>query len=119
MKPLIKFTLGQVLTVYTGIMLCDVADIYIICNEMTGDNLLTHQLCRAMDVLSPAVKEQQPWVAQIKLPEFEQSKEVKPWVLKQQKKYGNSFKLKPVKNWVVKNPIIEWAKMKCWETNNV
>jgi hypothetical protein len=47
------FPLATVLTVTTGRLCCPISDVYAILNHMTGDNLYTHQLPRAMDECRP------------------------------------------------------------------
>jgi hypothetical protein len=59
------FTLGEVLMVLTGRLLCDVNDVYRILNYLTGVSLYTHQLPRATRVVAPYVAEQHPDLADL------------------------------------------------------
>ena len=43
-----KFTLGEVLSITDGRLMCKIDGVYRILNHMTVDNLMTHQLPRAM-----------------------------------------------------------------------
>lgn len=54
------FTLGQVLTITHGRMLCPVGDIYNILNWMTGESLMTHQLPRASRESEDFLRQQFP-----------------------------------------------------------
>lgn len=47
------FETRALLTVTTGRLLCEIGDVYKLLNHMTGENLFTHQLPRAMDECSP------------------------------------------------------------------
>ena len=48
MSTVREFPLGVVLSITTGKLLCPIGDVYDILNFLTGDNLFTHQLPRAM-----------------------------------------------------------------------
>ncbi|KAF0156252.1 MAG: hypothetical protein FD189_1057 [Elusimicrobia bacterium] len=60
-----EFSLGAVLSVATGTLLCPIDEIYGILNHMTGDNLFTHQLPRAFRACEPEIKRQYPVLAQV------------------------------------------------------
>lgn len=47
------FTLGQVLSITTGYLLCPIGEVYEILNFLTADNLYTHQLPRASRECEP------------------------------------------------------------------
>ena len=47
------FGLGALLSVTTGRLLCEIGDLYEILNHLTGDNLFTHVLPRAMRFAAP------------------------------------------------------------------
>jgi hypothetical protein len=66
------FHVGDILTITTGRLVSPrhVDGIYDICNFMTGDNLFTHQLPRAMDECAPSLRKQFPDLARIKVPEW-------------------------------------------------
>jgi len=54
------FPLGAVLSVTTGRLLCDIGDVYMILNHVTGDNLFTHVLPRACRFAEPLIKAKYP-----------------------------------------------------------
>lgn len=60
-----KFSIGQILSVTTGRLLCSMNDVYNILNFMTQDDLFTHQLLRANDEVKPYVFEQLPWTKEV------------------------------------------------------
>lgn len=60
-----RFPTGVVLTAATGILCCDMGDVYVVYNHLTGADLFTHQLPRAIRVCKDWVVEQHPWVADV------------------------------------------------------
>ncbi|MDP1689462.1 MAG: hypothetical protein Q8L47_05055, partial [bacterium] len=125
-----KFHLGDVLTITTGRLVSPrhIDGVYDILNFMTGDNLFTHQLPRAMDECKPYLFAQFP---QFAMPEIqdritqldkmlktkdgkaEPKKLVADWLAKQVEKYGKIFDVKPIPKGAhqVKNPIKEAVEM--------
>lgn len=60
-KPTTKaFSLGQILSITTGRLCCDMGGIYDILNHITGDNLFTHVLPRASKFAKPMLLEMFP-----------------------------------------------------------
>ena len=55
-----RFPIADVLGVTTGRLIGRIDGIYKILNFMTGDNLFTHQLPRAMEECEPSLREQFP-----------------------------------------------------------
>lgn len=51
------FSLGQILSITTGRLCCDMGGIYDILNHITGDNLFTHVLPRASKFAKPMLLE--------------------------------------------------------------
>ena len=60
-----EFSLGAVLSVTTGCLMCKMEDVYEILNWMTGDSLFTHQLPRAADECRAPLLEQHPQLKDI------------------------------------------------------
>jgi len=60
MKTTKSFTIGAVLSVTTGRLVCDIGDVYDILNHITGDNLFTHVLPRACRFAEPLILEAFP-----------------------------------------------------------
>jgi len=64
-----RFTIGQILSVYTGKLMCDISDLYKIANFLMDDNLFTHQLPRAAREAKPWLLESLPWLSGLTLDE--------------------------------------------------
>ena len=107
------FNLGTVLTITSGIVLCPVDEIYEILNYMTGDNLMTHSLPRAMDICQEPLLEQFSELRGIKVPEMTGQEECSKWLDSISDKYGRVFVVSPLKEGVYKyvDPIEELVDM--------
>lgn len=68
-----RFHLGDILTITTGRLVSPrgMDAVYDVLNWMTGDDLFTHQLPRAMDECQPHLLAQHPDLAGIKAPDFD------------------------------------------------
>jgi hypothetical protein len=84
-----------VLSVCHDKLLCEMTEVYNICNFLTGDELYTHQLPRAQDILKPWIFEQLP-----QLRDWDDSKiNRKNWpkfVELAKKRYGETLPLTPL-----------------------
>jgi len=94
-----EFSLGQVLSITTGKLLCDMDDIYDILNYMTGSNLFTHQLPRASRTVRPYLKK---WMEST-VPLFDkidrdeiQAGNANDWLSEKEKVFGKTFFLSPL-----------------------
>lgn len=125
-----KFYLGDVLSVTTGRLLSPrgMDGVYDILNFMTGDNLFTHQLPRAVDECKPHLLRQHP---ELDSPEFQlalgelvlmldtESGKKQPehlitgWLSKQFAVYGEQLEVAPIppEAHQVRDPIEELAEM--------
>jgi len=61
------FTLGQVLSITTGRLMCDIGGVYSILSHMTGQSLFTHQLPEAGRLCKPILLQAFPQLAGIEL----------------------------------------------------
>lgn len=94
-----QFHLGDILTITTGLLVSPrhVDGIYDILNFMTGDNLFTHQLPRAMDECCPALLVQHPQLRAVSTPEeFEGKEHVDRWLAEQVAQYGEQLPVTPL-----------------------
>ena len=68
-----SFALGDVLSITTECLVSrdHIDGVYRICNHMTGDNLFTHQLPRAIRECKPHLLAQHPDLAAIEVPDWE------------------------------------------------
>jgi len=93
------FHIGDILTITTGRLVSPrhVDGIYDICNFMTGDNLYTHQLPRAMGECAPSLREQFPDLAAITVPEDLSGEDaVSAWVAGQVQAHGETREVAPL-----------------------
>jgi hypothetical protein len=84
-------------------------------NFMTGDNLFTHQLPRAMDECAPEVLRQHPDLADVQVPtEFDGEQHVWTWLAEQVDQFGETRELSPlpVDEHAVIDPITELRMMR-------
>ena len=99
-----QFHLGDILTVTTGILVSPrhVEGIYDVLNWMTGDNLFTHQLPRAMDECQGPLLAQHPDLDAIVVPTFdgesreELGEQVAVWLAEQVAIYGEYRDVAPL-----------------------
>lgn len=113
------FALADVLTVATGFMVSPrgIEAVYDLCNYMTGDNLFTHQLPRAIRECAPEIYRQHPDLRAIAVPDFSAIREdhveawVREWVYRQVIKFGETREIDPLaaEGHTVINPLDELA----------
>jgi hypothetical protein len=105
-----KFHLGDVLSVTTERLVSPngVGGVYRILNHLTGDDLFTHQLPRAVDACKPAVLAQHPQLADVEVPgDFGGEAGVRSWLAEQVAVYGERLEVTPVAGWEPRDPIAE------------
>lgn len=90
-----KFTLGEVLSITAGPLLCDIGRVYAILNYMTGDQLFTHQLPRAGRECKPHLLAQFPQLAKVNADSVT-TENWAVWLHDQILEYGNEFEVKPL-----------------------
>jgi hypothetical protein len=110
------FDLGDVLTITTGALVSarHVDGIYDILNYMTGDNLFTHQLPRAMDACAGPLLDQHPQLASVVLPDWPHgvtAEVVHAWVDEMRLTYGDSLPVAPLSEWHHVDPLQEMVEM--------
>mgnify|MGYP001611083412 CR=1 FL=1 len=88
------FTLGEVLSITTGKLFCPIGVVYKILNHMTGDNLFTHQLPRAMREMQPHLLAQFPQLAAVNA-EPVTTENWQAWLRDQVLEHGDEFDVKP------------------------
>lgn len=90
-----SFSLGAVLSVTTGTLLCPIDGVYRILNHMTGDSIYTHQIPRVSRECGPALLKQFPALAEVDAsaitPENWQA-----WLHEQEAKHGDTFNVEPL-----------------------
>ena len=101
-------------TLLTGRLAVPVERLYTLYNELTRDNLYTHQLPRAFRICRPSVAKQLPELARY-CAHIEPTVTTKNWmqcVEDVRSKFGDSFEIEHVEDWCHKDPILEAIEMK-------
>ena len=96
---MVKFHIGDVLSITTGKMVSPTGmdGIYKILNFMTGEDLYTHQLPRAMRVCAPHLLQQHPQLAEVQTIDTEISEsDFKLWLIEQIAMYGKELLVEPL-----------------------
>jgi len=91
-----QFSLGAVLTVTTGRLLCDIGDLYKILDYMTGDTLFTHQLPRASEECQEPLLEQHPHLRGVEVPRLEGWEAYAAWLKGQAAVLGDPLEVQPL-----------------------
>jgi hypothetical protein len=96
-----EFDLSDILSVVPGCLVSSrhMDGVYDILNFMTGDNLFTHQLPRAMGEARPVILAQHPWLASIALPVFPDdvtADDVYAWLDAMEAEHGATVDLEPM-----------------------
>jgi len=108
----VKFSIGQILSMGTGKLCCQMEGVYEIANFLTGESMFTHQLVRAFHVCQPWVRSQCPWLATVEMsgcsPET-----FKQWLADLIEKHGEFFELSPLPAgvWESQDPVAELIAM--------
>lgn len=92
-----EFKLGQVLSVTHDRLLCPIADLYEILNFLTGDNLFTHQLPRAMRECRPSILSAHPRLSEVDVTSVT-PENWKDWLAEQVVEFGPLVSLLPLKD---------------------
>lgn len=112
--PARQFHLGDVLSISDGRLVSPrhMDGIYEILNFMTGDNLFTHQLPRAMRECQPVLLAQHPQLAELVDADAKLDAESVPvWLAKQVAKFGETLPVEPLAEWQHKDPLAELAEV--------
>jgi len=108
------FPLDEVLTISTGRLVArrHMDAVYDVLNFLTGDNLFTHQLPRALDSCLPAVLAQHPDLAAIEPVTVPADAEhIWPWLEAMEAKYGKTRALVPLAEWERRDPVEQACDM--------
>jgi hypothetical protein len=113
------FSIAEILTVVHGPLLCEVGRIYDFLNYMTGDNLMTHQLPRAADQCTPALREQFPDLAALVLPILHGQEEVTAYLEFLVAEHGETREVAPLAEYTPVDPIKELIAMRGGDSSNI
>jgi hypothetical protein len=106
------FSLGAILSVTTGILLCDFGEVHELLDHMTGDALFTYQLPRAARECEGPLRDQFPQLEGIEVPVSLPSPELYvQWVETLHERYGEQHEVQPMRpgEHTVINPFDELA----------
>jgi hypothetical protein len=106
------FTLGEVLSVTTGVLLTDIGNVYGILNFLTDDNLFTHQLPRACRECGPYILAAHPQLASVDTTGVG-ADNFRDWLARQVETHGDAFALTPMDDGIhdYRNPVSEAVEM--------
>lgn len=106
------FTLGQVLSVTTGMLCCEIGGVYEILNYMTRDSLFTHQLPRAMRECGPWLLRQHPALAEVDASGVT-PENWRDWLAAQEARFGEMLDVEPIPqdDHTRRDPVAELAEM--------
>jgi hypothetical protein len=106
-----EFDLGDVLSISDGRLVSPrhMEGVYDILNFMTGDNLFTHQLPRALRVCQPALLWQHPQLANVDRETELTPETFLPWLAVQKRIYGETLPVQTLaaQKWVHVDPVLE------------
>lgn len=107
------FPLADILSITTGKLLSrnHIAGVYQILGHMTGDDLFTHQLPRAMDACAPALIEQHPFLAAVVPPAEADPTDLFAWLLSIEQEHGTERPVAPLAQWTHVNALEEAADL--------
>jgi len=111
-----QFDLETVLTVTTHILLTNMGSVHDALNYLTGEDLYSHQLPRALGVASNYVLGLYPQLGEVNIVggQMSSAAEVKKFTDEQKAKYGDILSLSPMPKGMYEamNPLDELVKMK-------
>jgi hypothetical protein len=109
------FDLSDILTITTGKLVSTrgMEAVYDILNYMTGEQLFTHQLPRAMRVCGPALLKQHPQLRDVVADGVDGSN-CRAWMEQQRKKHVDFLLIEPLGpgEYTAQDPILELAEMR-------
>lgn len=91
-----EFSLGAVLTVTTGRLLCDIGELYQIIDYMTDTPHFTHQLPRAADACKPYILQQHPFLMALHPPADAEAEEILSWFREVEDAHGDTLEVQPM-----------------------
>lgn len=89
------FTLGAVLSMTTGVLLCDLGDLYALASFMLGRDVYTHELPAAFREGAPALLAQHPQLDDVDTTGLS-GETWRPWLSEQVARFGPSLPVEPL-----------------------
>lgn len=119
-----QFHIGDLITVVTGRLVSPnhIDGVYDVCDFVTGETYMTHQLPRASKTVTPWLLGQHPWLADIEVPDFDFPSEISQedagrivadWLTGPAAQYGEMHEVKamPLGMYIGREPIAEMHEM--------
>ena len=112
-----KINCADAITLITGNLFCSVDRLYTLYNELTGDNLYTHQLPRAYRTCAPFIRKELPDLTASLRATYQANEDIAfspEWekvLVNAQKVFGDEFTVTPIANWEHVNPLEELTRM--------
>jgi hypothetical protein len=108
-----KFSIGTIISITTGVLVTDMHNLYTILDYMTGEKLYTHQLSRAADECAPCLIEQLPFLKDISSEGIDATN-WESWLKALTAYHGEEFEIQPLpkdKQTPHRNPLTELESM--------
>jgi len=105
------FSLGQVLTITTGKILCSASEAKEILSYMTNDTIYTHQMSRALRECQPELLKQHPQLRDIVVPQLNSRDEYLEWLYELSEIHGKDLVVEPLMVHVHKDSVEELKEM--------
>lgn len=93
------FSLGAILSVTDGHLLCPMGDVYEIVNYLTGDSITTIGLLAVHEPCKAALLEQHPHLADVDGGEAVNGVNWREFLTAQEHRFGPSLPVSPMKQW--------------------
>lgn len=88
-----RFGINTILTVWSGILLCDMNTAHEDIERMAGFSVWTHQIPRVLGELKTELVKHLPWLEGVEVPEGMDAKAVKSFVIESASRYGEWHEL--------------------------
>lgn len=107
------YSVGAVLSVLAGRLLCPIREVYAVLDGVTGVPHMTHQLGRAAEEVRPHVAAACPGLAAVEVPELSSADSVAAFVASLAPEFGTQQEVPPMPpgEYVPRDPIAELREM--------
>ena len=105
-----RFSLGSILSVTTGYLLTDIAEIYDLLSYMTGTSVYTHQIPRVSEECRPAIFFQHPQLIDLDASSIT-PENYRDCVASWADKYGAELPVAPFTGYESRDPVEELVEM--------
>lgn len=111
-----SFHLGDLVSVATGRLVSPdgLAGVCAVCDFVTGQETMLHQIPRVLREITPILVEQLPWLGEIVVPDWVDDREsANRWLIQVAAKYGKRHDVRalPAGEYVGRDPLAELQEM--------